>query len=288
VLIVDEAHGAHLTFFNKFDPADMPKSAGNSGADIVITSIHKTLASLTQSALLNLNSDRVDQYMLEDKLQCIESTSPSYILMTSLDINASIIEEHGELLFGEWAANLDYFYEKARNIKGLKVMEGLESLDRTKLNFSLGEVGVRGNRLEEVLIEKYGIFIELYTGDLVMCMTGIGNTREHLAKLVDALAAIAAEYGSVGAAGPAKEAPKLIVPKQAELFDIPIYKKTVPLAEAEGLICASSIIPYPPGIPLVCPGEKLDAETIAYIIKLREFGEKVIGVNELSEVFVGA
>ena len=287
-LIIDEAHGAHLTFFNKFGVGGMPRSAGNSGADIVVASIHKTLGSFTQSAILNLHSDRVDQYLLEDKLQCIESTSPSYILMASLDINASIIEEHGERIFTEWAENLDYFYEKAGNIKGLKFIDGLEGLDRTKLNFSLGGLGIQGNRLEEILIEKYGIFIELYTGDLVMCMTGIGNTREHMTRLADALSGIASGRTAVGSGGfPETALPKLVVPKQAELFDIPIYKKRVPLAEAEGLICASSIIPYPPGIPLVCPGEKLDAETIEYIIKLRGFGEKVIGVNERGEIFAG-
>lgn len=300
VLIVDEAHGAHLTFFNKYGIKGMPKSAGNSEADIVITSIHKTLGSFTQSALLNLNSERVDQYLLEDKLQCVESTSPSYILMAALDINASIIEEHGERIFNEWAENLDCFYENARNIRGLKLIDDIEGLDRTKLNFSLGGLGIPGNKLEEIMIGKYGIFIELYTGDLVMCMTGIGNTREHIMRLVDALAEVAAEYGVKSGAGAGIKAEadagadadagsaKLIVPKQAELFDIPIYKRRAPLSEAEGLICASSIIPYPPGIPLVCPGEKLNAETIEYIIRLRELGEKVIGVNGRSEILVGA
>jgi len=288
VLIIDEAHGAHLTFFNQYGIKDMPKSAGGSGADIVINSIHKTLASFTQSAVLNLHSDRVDQYLLEDKLQCIESTSPSYILMSSLDINASIIEEHGKQIFTEWADNLNYFYEIAKKIKGLKLIDKMEGLDWTKLNFSFGELGISGAELEEILIEKYGIFIELYTGDVVMCMTGIGNTKDHIIKLTDALAEIAIERSTGGKSdGTQRKAVQLVVPKQAELFDIPKYKKRVPLSEAAGLICASSIIPYPPGIPLVCPGEKLEAETIQYIKTLRELGQKVIGVTEQGEVFAG-
>jgi len=285
ILIIDEAHGAHLTFFNNYGIEGMPKSAGNSGADIVIASIHKTLASFTQSAILNLYTDRVDPYLLEDKLQCIESTSPSYVLMASLDVNASIIEEHGRQIFTEWGKNLDYFYENAKNISGLSVIDKMDGMDFTKLNFSLGGLGLSGGELEDILIEKYGIFIELFTGDLVMCMTGIGNTKNHIVRLIDALSEISAERK----AGTVKSVKRssLTVPKQAELFDIPKYKRKVPLACAEGLICASSIIPYPPGIPLVCPGEKLDAETVAYIIKLRELGEKVIGVSEHGEIFVG-
>ena len=288
VLIIDEAHGAHLTFFNKYGMDGMPKSAGNSGADIVIASIHKTLASLTQSAILNLHSDRVDSLLLEDKLQCIESTSPSYILMSSLDINASIIEEHGRQIFTEWEENLNYFYENAKKIEGLRIIDKIGGMDWTKLNFSLGDLGVTGGDLEEILIEKYGIFIELYTGDLVMCMTGIGTTKGHIEKLLAALSETAAEKTAGGTESKAgRKSQKLNLPKQAELFDIPKYKVRTPLEHAGGLICASSIIPYPPGIPLVCPGERLDAETVEYIIALRKLGEKVIGVTEKGEILTG-
>ena len=288
ILIIDEAHGAHLTFFNKYGIKNKPEPAGACGADIVIMSIHKTLASLTQSALLNVHTDRVDLDLLEDKLQCIESTSPSYVLMASLDINASIIEGHGRQLFSEWKESLDYFYENAAKIEGLKLIDKMEGFDRTKLNFSMGGLGISGAELEKKLISKYGIFIELYTGDLVMCMTGIGTTKEHIARLLNALSEIAAESKSKGKTGNrAGIAEEPGVPKQAELFDIPRYKKKVLLSEAEGLICASSIIPYPPGIPLVCPGERLGADAIEYVAELRKRGEKVIGVSENGEIFVG-
>ncbi|MCL1982422.1 MAG: aminotransferase class V-fold PLP-dependent enzyme [Clostridiales bacterium] len=290
-LIIDEAHGAHLTFFNKHGIKGFPKSAGNSGADIAVTSIHKTLASLTQSAVLNIHSGRVDKQLVEDKLQCIESTSPSYILMVSLDISASIIEEHGKLLFKEWEENLGYFYDKAEGIHGLSLIGRGSGMDQTKLNFSLGARGVSGCELEQELAEKHGIIAELSTGTLVMCMTGIGNTRGDMVKLANALSEIAAlsENSARFGAAAAKmgNAEKPAPPKRAELFDIPEQKKRVPLAEAEGRVCASSIIPYPPGIPLVCPGEKLDGETIGQVRKLREQGEKVIGVDECGMVLVG-
>jgi lysine decarboxylase len=107
VLIVDEAHGAHLHFSDA-----LPPSAVQSGADIVVNSTHKTLASFTQSAALHFNTDLVDQYILEDKLQCIQSTSPSYILMASMDIAADILDKHRGELMEEWIGNLNSFYDR--------------------------------------------------------------------------------------------------------------------------------------------------------------------------------
>ena len=99
MLIVDQAHGAHLAMFQRFDAGEglsLPPSAEAGGADLVVGSIHKTLASLTQSAVLHVMSDRVDCTRLEDKLQAVQSSSPSYLLMTSLEINADILEQHGK------------------------------------------------------------------------------------------------------------------------------------------------------------------------------------------------
>lgn len=290
ILIVDQAHGAHLKIFSKFGVKDLPKSAEESGADIVINSTHKTLTSFTQSAILNLNTDRVSSYIIEDKLQSIESTSPSYILMASLDINASILLQHGQKLMTEWANNLNIFYNEARKIGGMEYIDKVLGMDWTKINFSLGSIGISGDELEKTLYEKYRIFIELYTGDLVMCMTGIGNTRTDFTSLINALREIASERA--GFRQKLKERTKndsghLWAYRKSELFEIPREKTRVPLLEAEGRICASSIIPYPPGIPLVCPGEKFEKEILYYIKSLREHGEKVIGIDSAGKVVVG-
>ncbi|MGI6733275.1 MAG: aminotransferase class I/II-fold pyridoxal phosphate-dependent enzyme [Anaerovoracaceae bacterium] len=312
VLIVDQAHGAHLKFFEK----DMPLAAEEAGADITINSIHKTLASFTQSAVLNLNSDRVDRYVLEDKLQAIQSTSPSYLLMASLDINASILDFHGPTLMKEWAENLDYFYEETAKLSipydssesrrcGLNFLTDLKNFDRSKINIDSSGLAMTAAQLEEALMAR-GIFPELTTGNILMLMTGIGNTRKDYERLLDALKQITQERlqqletSSASASGgkdafisgsssslPHSLASLPPTPKKAQLFDIPKNRKRIPLAEAEGKICASSIIPYPPGIPLVCPGEILEADTIAYVKALRDAGEKVIGVNEKGEVAVG-
>lgn len=286
ILIVDQAHGAHLKFFSSFTDAGLPKSAEESGADIVVNSIHKTLASFTQSAVLNINSEQIDIYSLEDKLQQMESTSPSYLLMASLDINAAILEQRGNELMQSWAEDLEYFSREANNISDLRLVNTGRNMDRSKINLDMSAQRINGNDLEKLLIEK-NIFSELTTGNILMCMTGIGNKRDDYEKLLSALKEISSKQENTHN-HEIKSCDKLQeLPRQAQLFPIPINKKRIRLEEAEGLICASSIIPYPPGIPLLCPGEKLEADAIAYIQGLREKGEKVIGINDLGEITVG-
>lgn len=281
ILIVDQAHGAHLQFFHDFgEGEEMPPSAESCGADIVVNSIHKTLTSMTQSAVLNLQGDRVDRYLLEDKLQMIQSTSPSYILMTSLDINGDIIEKHGREIFRRWRRNLDNFYEGAKAIKGLRLPKW-PLHDFTKINM---DMGISGALLENLLIEK-GIYTELHTGNILMAMTGIGNTEEDYDQLLDVLKNIDDELSIGNRRWGAEE--KELHSMEREVFPIPAEKEYVPLEESPGRVCAGSVIPYPPGIPYICPGEKFFREDILHIQKLRSTGEKVIGVNELGQVLVG-
>lgn len=282
ILIVDQAHGAHLKFFSDCGFDDMPKSAEEQGADIAVNSIHKTLASFTQSAALTFNSDLLDHYTLEDKLQMIQSTSPSYILMGSLDINADIIKNHKEEVFSAWHDALVYFYAEAEKIPGLAVIRDAK-LDITKINLDMSAYGISGAELEHLLMEK-GIYAELTTGNILMCMTGIGNTKADMEKLLEALKEIAASHKIVAGK---KQTPPAVLEARFELCAVPSKKERVPLAQGAGRICASSIIPYPPGIPFICPGERITDEVITYIAALREAGEKVIGVNAEGEIIVG-
>ena len=319
VLIVDQAHGAHLKFFEgaaelkgeglSISQAGenllMPQAAESCGADLVINSVHKTLGSLTQSAVLNVcgggvfagedpELTRQNLYKLEDKLQAVESTSPSYILMGSLDISADILKEHGEELIGAWRADLQWFYREAKKIPGLKIMDpAMQSgqMDRTKINLDMSGCGLDGGQLEEALMEQ-GIFAELVTGDILMCMTGIGNTREDYVRLVEALQQIAAGSGVSGSETSRSDdsdagGGAFLWTKHRVLRDIPAEKELRPIDKCEGRICAASIIPYPPGIPLICPGEEIGAEEIAYVKELRERGEKVMGIDSDGRIVVG-
>ena len=281
VLIVDQAHGAHLRFIGE----GYPMSAEEGGADIVINSTHKTLASWTQTAVMNVMSDRVDFNVIEDNLQILESSSPSYPLMLSLDINADILldEAKKEKLFGEWKEAVDMFYSAAGQIPGLKIIED-PMLDRTKLNMDMGDLGLTGNELEGLLNER-GIFVELVTGNIIMGMTGIGTTKEHVERLVTALRDIASERRTEDCAG-AKEQSDILTFKP-ERAPVPEEKESVLIDDCAGRVCAGSIIPYPPGIPLLCPGEVITKELIDYVKKLRSMGEKVIGVSSAGEILVG-
>lgn len=324
VLIVDQAHGAHLKFlagsFEEISEGSglrFPRAAEEQGADIVINSTHKTLASFTQTAVLNICGEGIDTDAIEDRLQMLESSSPSYPLMATLDMNADILKLKSKELMRGWAENIRWFYEKAAGIKGLSLMRA-ERMDMTKLNidmsrYSLGGFPVDGAELERFLIKR-GIFPELVSGDLVMCMTGIGNTRDDYRRLLEALEELVklaeltepAELpelsetaGVAGDAGPAEpprssaagrsDKRRRPAPFTAALRRerLPEKKEKVLLSEASGRVCAMSVIPYPPGIPIACPGEVISREIIDYVISQREAGEKVIGVDENMMIWVG-
>ena len=310
ILIVDQAHGAHLKLFDRYVDSGQKgreKAAENLGADIVINSTHKTLASFTQTAIVNLCSDRVDKYAFEDKLQLVESTSPSYVLMASLDINADLLERKGRELTLAWEENLQYFYQAAAEISGLRVMEH-PMLDHTKINLDMSECGLDGAALEEALMEK-GIFCELVTGDIVMCMSGIGNKRCDFERLAEALSELAGrgaqtvrgeqaaqdqgvqtaqkQTGAQEQAAAKTRRQQTLTMKKLEQREIPKEKERIALKQAAGRVCAGSIIPYPPGIPIICPGEVIDEEVLAYAAQLRRAGEKVMGIDDLGRVTVG-
>lgn len=282
VLIVDQAHGAHLKFFDRHKGTTM-FAAESLGADMVINSTHKTLASLTQSAVLNVCSDRVDRYCLEQQIQMMESTSPSYLLMASMDINADLIEKHEAQLFQGWKENLEHFYKSAGSISGLSVIEH-PMLDRTKINLDMSALGIDGLDLEKRLMNK-GIFPELVTGNILMCMTGIGNKRCDFDRLLQSLREISTETSAD--LPPAENPTQEVTVRKLKHGLPPTEKERIPLEEGNGRVCADSIIPYPPGIPIVCPGEIINGEIINYVTGLRKSGEKVMGIDDEGRIIVG-
>ncbi|MCG8483621.1 MAG: aminotransferase class I/II-fold pyridoxal phosphate-dependent enzyme [Clostridia bacterium] len=268
ILIVDEAHGAHLHFSDHF-----PDSALAHEADIVINSTHKTLASLTQSAVLHVNSNRVDMNALMDKLQMVQSTSPSYILMASLDINADIMAKHGEELICNWVKNLDEFYDKMKSAKHTKIMNGskkIKGFDPTKINIDMTDIGITGKKLEEILREKYNIYMELVTPNIVMGMTGIGTTKEHLDKLAEALLEIETHYSRNESIHiphvEYEENQAVLKPSQAAQKE----KAWENFEDSIGKVCAIAVTPYPPGVPMIYPGEVFTEKIITEIIKIKK------------------
>ncbi len=282
ILIVDEAHGAHLKFSDK-----LPDAAIDSGADIVINSVHKTLTSLTQSAVLHVNSERVDIENLKDKLQLVQSTSPSYLLMASLDICASIMQQDGEKLVDQLAENIDLFYEKVENIQGLKVMKSEDigcQFDKTKINIDMTQIGLTGSQVDRFLREEHNIYMELVSTNLVMGLTGIGNSKDDFDQLAEALIKIKEKHGTD------KEihTPEIFFEKTEQVAisiqTLEQHKEWVSLDISMGSVCATSVIPYPPGIPLICPGERISETAVKYLKALKDSEIKILGLNEKGEI----
>ncbi|QIB69658.1 aminotransferase class V-fold PLP-dependent enzyme [Aminipila butyrica] len=314
ILIIDQAHGAHLKFFSRFSGEEtgtgtrvspineegkdegngrnpLPKAAEECGADVVINSIHKTLASFTQSAVLNVVSERIDLDLLEDKLQLVESTSPSYLLMSSLDINANLLLEQGPQLMGQWRDHLLAFYKEARQLPGLRLIDKGTAMDWTKINLDMSAWGLSGHEAEALLLEQ-NIFAELVTGNILMCMSGIGNVKSDYDRLLQTLEDLCHKRDHGRAANAKVPAGRLMelaraIPEPQKLYPLPERKELVSLSDAVGQICALSIIPYPPGIPLVCPGEVISSEAVAYVKALKEAGQTVMGLSPSGQVAVG-
>lgn len=310
-LIVDQAHGAHLKFFDydakalrdsgSFVP-HISHSAETLGADIVINSTHKTLLSFTGSGILNICTARVDEDAVSDMLRMLQTTSPSYLLMASLDINERIMREHGREIVTSWKADLDYFYKEASKIRGLTVVQGggehgtgakdeecfplyryREGPDITKINISMAELGLSGERLEKELRYK-DIVSEMVHGEYLLLMTGAGNQRIDYEKLLSALKEIADSYG-VGIVG--EHTPRSFDAPIPEIADVPTEADLIPLYESEGRVVYDPIITYPPGTPVVCPGEIMSMEIIGYIQDLLENGDRISGVDEEGMIKVG-
>ncbi len=274
VLIVDQAHGAHLAMLGS--SAAIPEAAECCGADIVISSTHKTLASFTQTAIINVCSDRIDEKLLADKLQMIESSSPSYILMSSLEVNIDILEKQGEMLSKRWLDNLNYFYNEAKSINGLKIHGGaLDSnshirFDPTKILLDMTEWGYTGDQLAEALMER-GIVMELSDSNIAMAMTGIGNTRDDYDRLLEAIKGI--PCGRSKAKTDSNSDTDLNTNTNKD------EPTTFPELSMVGQVARVSIIPYPPGIPLIAAGEVITEEAIKEAVGLRKLGHKVLGLE---------
>ena len=311
LLIVDQAHGAHLKFFDydavgaREDGAYIPhpKHAAESlGADIVVNSTHKTLLSFTGSGILNICGDSVDIDTVSEALRMVQTTSPSYLLMASLDINEKIMRSKWRDIIGNWKEDLRGFYKGASRISGLTAVKGSgvkgsgaqdedvfalyryrEGPDPTKINLSMSELGLSGEHLDKELRYR-GIISEMVHGEYVLLMTGAGNIRSDYERLLEALKDIASGYG-VGKH--IDRTPRSFDDMVLEYANVPVEGVYVPLYEAVGRVLYDPIVTYPPGTPIACPGEILTMEVIGHISAILESGETITGVDDEGRIKVG-
>lgn len=278
IVIVDEAHGAHLELSDR-----LPKSAINLGADIVIQSTHKTLPSFTQSSMVHIKGNRVDYNKLLSILRIIESSSPSYLFMSSLELAVDIYEKHGKELMESLLNNIDKFKDKFKSNHEVYIYN---EMDKTKIFISLKNIGMTGYELDEILRSEYKIQCELSNHYGVLLICTIGNEEEDFICLETALKDILNKYknkGSIEDTDYPVSIPKMkLTPREAFYKE----KKRVKLKDSIGKISGEYIIPYPPGISLISPGEIISEEIITYIHQGIKNGMIVSGIKDTNLEFI--
>lgn len=274
VLIVDEAHGAHLGLFDGF-----PDGAVNCGADIVIQSTHKTLACLTQSALLHVCGNTVDSAKTAQKLAVFETSSPSYLITESIDTAINILQKNGKELFAAYIKRLDDFSVNAKELKDIDILlygnnaikDNIFAFDRSKLIISAVKKGYSGAQLSDILLNKYKIQVEMSSLNYIVAMTSYCDTDEGFMRLITALCEI--DSGENGSFRPKTAAMPKSYTRAIEIYEAEELSKTkIRSEQAEGRICGEFIFAYPPGIPLAVPGEVITSELINVTAALKSAG----------------
>jgi len=284
ILMVDEAHGAHCYFSDK-----LPKGAIEQGADVVVQSIHKVTGSLTQSSIIHIQGKLVDRELLENNLALLQSTSPSYILMTSLDMARHEMAMNGAAMMDR-AVDLANEARRAINeIPGascagpeLAGRAGIVAVDPTRLTVSADEIGVTGFELKNMLWDDYGIDMELANYRNALAIVTYANDEEDLNRLVEAMKDIAKRFAG------GKPLPHMTMltgmpeyvnsPREAYFAE----KETVSWAECVGRVAAELIAPYPPGIPVIYPGERMSREIWTFIDDFKKGNGHLHGPSDRS------
>ncbi len=309
-LMVDEAHGAHLGFHNGF-----PAGSVSLGADIVIHSIHKTLPAFTQTALIHVNGSLTDYEEIKRYLAIYQSSSPSYILMAGMEQCITLLEQEKEELFDTFYKQLRFFYKRLECLKHLKLLtpgevrkSGGYDFDPSKITVSARGTEATGKYLYDQLLNRYHIQMEMTAGDYVLGMTSIADTEEGFVRLGDALLKLDKELklrtgrftpageiqGLKGASGHDKEggvykADLAQNPPERVLFSHEAYKKpkeVILLTDSEDRIAAEYIYLYPPGIPLLVPGERVRQELLARLAGYLDKGLSLQGLEDTDGKYI--
>lgn len=291
-LIVDEAHGAHL-HFNQ----ELPLDAIAAGADVSIQSTHKILGSLTQSSLIHFQGSRINRQRVKQFLSLLQSSSPSYPLMISVEEAVDTAFEHGEDIFKKIIEAHETFFKNQPVTAPITLYNGDDSgtgYDQSKWLFHTR--GIAGSQVEEILSKSYGIRCELSGKNHVLAMTGIGTTQEALKALTKAIKDLNEKiiHGELQGETlrPGSDLPQEFLFAGAVKTEVPLWKglyrhkEKCPLAEANERLAGDFIIPYPPGIPVLLPGSRIDQEMIAGLNHLMDHGISIVGINQKRELLL--
>lgn len=280
-VLVDEAHGAHF-YFGK----DMPISAMAAGADLAAVSMHKSGGSLTQSSIL-LVGESVNEDYVRQIINLTQTTSGSYLLLASLDISRKKLALDGEAIFAKVTAMAQYARDEINGIgdyyaysRELVNGDTIFDFDMTKLSVNTLGIGLAGIEVYDILRDEYDIQIEF--GDIgnILAYISIGDNRKNLERLVSALAEIKRLYqkDKTGMLNHEYINPTVVIAPQEAFY---AEKVSMRLEKSIGGICAEFVMCYPPGIPILAPGELITGEIIDYIIYAKEKGCSLTGTEDL-------
>ncbi len=277
-LLVDEAHGAHFAFH-----PDLPDSALSAGADLTVQSIHKTLSAMTQAAMLHGQGNRIDRDRVSKALQLIQSTSPSYLLLASLDAARQQMATQGAALMEQTLRLADQARSRINKIPNLSTLNpeqtpGCWAVDRTRLTVTVSELGIDGFTADEMLHQTLGVTAELPSLQHLTFIISLGNTQADIDRLVQAFTTLAKEPRDLESPQPRRSnsglTPKwLLTPRQA--FFAP--SETLSITQAVDRISAELVCPYPPGIPVLLPGEQITEDAIANLQQILAAGGMISG-----------
>jgi len=281
-VLVDEAHGTHFYFGEQ-----MPIAAMSAGADMSALSMHKTGGSLTQSSLLLVGDDVNADYVRQ--ILCLtQTTSASYLLMSSLDISRRNLAMNGKEIFAKVRMLAEYARSEINRIGGYyafskELCDGASvfDFDTTKLSIHTREIGLAGIEVYDILRDDYGIQVEF--GDIgnILAIISVGDTEQMIERLIAALSETKRRY---------QKDPKdmfdheYITPHVEMTPQEAFYseKKMIPLTQSSGMLCGEYVMSYPPGIPVLAPGERITNEIIDYILYAKEKGCKLTGTEDIS------
>lgn len=285
LVLVDEAHGPHLKFAKR-----LPIQALDADADMAAQSTHKILSSFTQTSILHLRYGRIDKDRVHMANSLLQSTSPNYLLMASLDAARRQMGVHGKELINKAVDLAMQLRRNVNEIKGLycfgeELVESEEcfALDYTKVTVTVRQLGISGYQAEYILRHKYKIQCELADMYNVLFIVSLADSGREIATLTAALKRLAAEYNDNGEIFTSFQqilplpAMKLI-PRRA----IFAQAESILLEDCENRLCAETVTFYPPGIPIIYPGEVISHEFIEYVKQGQRAGAKIVGPADIS------
>lgn len=274
-LIVDEAHGAHFPFCDQF-----PEDSVRCGADVVIHSVHKTLPSLTQTALIHLNGTLTDREKIRFFLSVYQTSSPSYVLMAGIDQCMEWVRTHKSEFSLFWE-RLQKCRRELKKMKTLRLLEE-EHMDDSKILISTAASNISGQELAQMLREQYRIEVEMACGSYICAITTAADQEKDLNRFADALLDLDQKIPSKECFAPLDRERDLLLRAEWVMTAAEAWKQeklNVNLKEAVGKVSGAFVIPYPPGIPLLVPGERIDQKIIDRIQKDCGDGRTVYGTD---------